>query len=69
MDYLDEWRVDLLPEERLDYIYASWESWFNAEDEHLTIAVCLTCGNALQGIEFDAQGLQIFFCEVCEVIE
>ncbi len=57
MDYYDEWRIDLLPEERLNIIYADWESWDAdaAEFEHLMINICLECGNAL----YDG------VCEVC----
>jgi hypothetical protein len=56
MDYYDEWRTILTEEERLAIIYANWESWFDADDEHLTINICLECGNALN------DGV----CEVCE---
>lgn len=65
MDYYDEWRIDLLPEEELNIIYADWESWNEPEFEHLTISVCLTCGNALQGLTWMTEGKYWFHCEVC----
>ena len=46
METTDEWTIRT-EEEELAILYADWESWFEPEFEHLTIAICLTCGNAL----------------------
>ena len=72
MDYYDEWRTILTDEEELDLVYADWESWYDAEFEHLTIAICLECGNALTrwskfNYHFNAESeaATVLFCEVC----
>lgn len=71
MDYYDEWRTELLPEEELAIIYADWESefsyfWF----EYGNIPICFHCGNVLNSWSsphFAADGQtwqRILFCGV-----
>jgi len=55
METTDEWTLRTI-EEELDILYLDWESWYDAEFEHLMINICLECGNAL----YDG------VCEVCE---
>jgi len=65
MDYFDEWRTELLPEEVETITYADWESWCEPDVEHLTVSICLICGNALQGLSWIIEGEYYFHCEVC----
>jgi hypothetical protein len=55
METTDEWTIRCA-EEELNILYLDWESWYDSELEHLTINICLECGNALH------DGV----CEVCE---
>ena len=59
METTDEWTLRTI-EEELDILYLDWESWYDAEFEHLTIPVCFTCGNALQGLTWMTEGVYYF---------